>query len=92
MIRHAWGKLFQHDPEESNMTTIDTAIAAWTAATTEAERDCAAAAIEEHIAHETPEGADYVAATDEFLTRLRAEYGPVPIEDLRDLPCDFVSA
>ncbi len=74
------------------MNTIDTAIAAWVAATTEADRDCAAAVIEEHIAYDTAEGADYIAATDEFLARLKAEYGPVPIEDLRDLPCDFVSA
>lgn len=66
------------------MTTIDTAIAAWKAAATQADRDLAAEAIEQHIAHETPEGGDYEAATDELLARLKAEFGPVPVEDLRD--------
>lgn len=65
-------------------TTIDTAIAAWKAATTQADRDLAAEAIEQHIAHETPEGGDYESATDELLARLKAEFGPVPVEDLRD--------
>jgi len=64
-------------------TTIDTAIAAWKAATTQADRDLAAEAIEQHIAHQTPEDGDYEAATSELLARLEAEFGPVPVEDLR---------
>lgn len=65
-------------------TTVDTAIAAWKAAQTQADRDLATEAIEQHIAHETPEGGDYESATDEILSRLKAEFGPVPVEDLRD--------
>ncbi|GJD66487.1 hypothetical protein [Methylobacterium frigidaeris] len=65
-------------------TTIDTAIAAWKAATTQADRDLAAEAIAQHIAHETPEGSDYESATEELIDRLKAEFGPVPVEDLRD--------
>ncbi|AIQ90779.1 hypothetical protein [Methylobacterium oryzae] len=67
----------------SETTTIDTAIAAWKAAATQADRDVAAEAIEQHIAHQTPEGGDYEAATTELLERLKAEFGPVPVEDLR---------
>lgn len=63
--------------------TIDTAIAAWKNAETQADRDLAADAIREHIAHETPEDADYDSATDELLDRLKAEFGPVQVEDLR---------
>lgn len=62
--------------------TIDTAIAAWKAAKNQIDRDLAAQAIGEHIAFNTPEGADYESATDELLARLRAEFGPVPSEDL----------
>jgi len=67
------------------MTTIDTAIAAWKRAETQADRDLAAEAIEQHIAHDTPDGGDYEYATQELLTRLKAEFGPVPVEDLRSL-------
>ena len=67
----------------TSKNTIDTAIAAWEAAPTQADRDLAADAIREHIAHETPEDADYESATDELLARLAAEHGPVPVEDLR---------
>ncbi|MCJ2025583.1 hypothetical protein [Methylobacterium sp. J-067] len=63
--------------------TLDTSIAAWKAAATQDDRDLAATAIREHIAHETSEGADYDSATDELLARLAAEHGPVPVEDLR---------
>ncbi|AWV14791.1 hypothetical protein A3862_04150 [Methylobacterium sp. XJLW] len=58
-------------------TTIDTAIAAWKAATTKSGRDVAAEAIEQHIAHRTPEDGDYQAATAELLARLEAEAGPL---------------
>lgn len=68
----------------TSTNNIDTAIAAWKAATTQADRDLAAEAIQQHIAHETPEGADYESATDELLSRLKDEFGPVPVEDLRD--------
>lgn len=67
------------------MSNIDTAIAAWKAAKTQEDRDLARDAIEEWIAFETPEGGDYEYATDEFIARLKAEFGPVPVEDLRDL-------
>ncbi len=66
-------------------TTIDIAIAAWKAATTQADRDLAAEAIEQHIADETPEGADYESATEELLARLKAEFGSIPVEDIRQL-------
>ncbi|MGU3449814.1 hypothetical protein [Methylobacterium sp. 391_Methyba4] len=62
--------------------TIDTAIAAWKAAKNQIDRDLAAQAIGEHIAFNTPEGADDESATDELLARLKAEFGPVPGEDL----------
>jgi hypothetical protein len=67
----------------TSKNTLDTAIAAWKAATTQIDRDLAAQAIGEHIAYDTPEGADYESATDELLARLKAEFGPVPVEDLR---------
>ncbi|MEQ4596730.1 MAG: hypothetical protein ABN488_03005 [Methylobacteriaceae bacterium] len=63
-------------------TTIDTAIAAWKAATTDADRELAEEAIEQHVAAETPEGGDYKAATEELLTRLRAD--PLPATDAAD--------
>ncbi|KQP90783.1 hypothetical protein [Methylobacterium sp. Leaf117] len=63
--------------------TIDTAIAAWKAAATQADRDLAATAIEEHIAHETPEGGDYEFATAELIERLKAECGPLTEPDAR---------
>lgn len=62
--------------------TIDTAIAAWKVAETQADRALAEEAIEQHVAHDTPEGADHRAATDELLARLKAEFGPVPVEDV----------
>lgn len=65
--------------------TIDTAISAWKSAQTQADRDLAAEAIEQHIAHETAEGADHGSATDELLARLKAEFGPVPVEDVRQI-------
>ncbi|UIN36832.1 hypothetical protein [Methylobacterium oryzae] len=64
---------------------IDTVIAAWKSARTQADRDLAAEAIEQHIAHETPEGADYESATEELIDRLKAEFGPVPVEDIRQI-------
>ncbi len=67
----------------SQTPTIDTAIAAWRRAETQSDRDLAAEAIGQHIAHQTPEGGDYVAATSELLERLKAEFGPVPVEDIR---------
>lgn len=65
------------------MNTIDTAIAAWKNATTQADRDLAAEAIEQHIAHDTPEGGDYEYATEELIDRLKAECGPLPEPDTR---------
>lgn len=69
----------EYEAAENSLPTIDDAIAAWKAGETASERLEAEEAIEQHIAHDTPEGGDYQAATRELIERLKAECGPVPV-------------